>query len=333
MTEPLKDISSSINDNYSWVDSLPFFPELLKRIKIILIIILTNRHHLIKSIRDQRKNAITKIIRYYQNFKLINKLKKEFLIRKIIEERKKSIIKIQRHVKYFLNKILLKKIIRKEKGRYIIVCHKSNVLTLSIRLFTDYKDNSKSKIYPMTYCPFRKYYVFGIPKTKFILADKNKKIVNFNFIYNGNNFFEDYYKIVDFYGKKVHTINFSQIDKNIEEKNCKKFCVINDNINSLYLNIKKQQSYSNTKDTFLNFSSDEEEEKKTSRKTSKDLNGNKKQKFYRKKKKDKTYNLKSSNLLKLKPILKDKNLVRRNGKRSCSIIERHVQFGTVTFSY
>lgn len=335
MTELLKDISSSTNDTYSWVHSLPFFPELLKRIKIILIIILVNRHHLIKSIKDQRKNAIKKIIRCYQNYKLINKLKKEFLIRKIIEDRKQSIIKIQRYFKYFLNKKLLKKIIRKEKGRYIIICHKSNVLTLSIKLFTDYKDNSKSEIYPMRYCPFRKYYVFGIPKTKFILADKEKKIVNFNFIYKGNIFFEDHYKIVDFNGKKVHTTNFSHIDKNIAESNFIKFCkstVIDDN-NSLCLKVKKQQSCLIKKDMVLDFSSDEEEEKKTSRKTSKDLNGNKKQKFVRKKKKGKTYNLKSSKVFKFPSILKDKNIIRKNARRSCSIIERHVQFGTVTFSY
>jgi hypothetical protein len=105
MAEIIKNNQPSLNESHSWVLSLPFFPELLKRIKIILLIHLTNKKNLFRSIRNQRINAVNKIIRAYKNFKLINQIKREYFLRKIISDRKKSIIKIQRQVKYYLNRL------------------------------------------------------------------------------------------------------------------------------------------------------------------------------------------------------------------------------------
>ena len=69
---------------------------------------------------------------------------------------------------------------------------------ISIKIFTDYKDSDQSSVWPMRFCPIRKYFFFPIPKTKFVLAKKNNKIVNFNFVHNGNIFYCDCYKIIDF---------------------------------------------------------------------------------------------------------------------------------------
>ena len=341
MAELLNKKQLSINENYSWVYSLPFFPQLIKRIKIILLIHLTNRHYLIKSIRSQRINAANKIIRAYKNFILINQMKREFFIRKIISDRKNSIIKIQRYIKYYFNRKLLKSIIRKEKGCYTIICNKSNVAKISIKIFTDYKDSDKSTICPMRFCPFRNIFFFPIPKTKFILADKNNKIVNFNFIYKGNIFFDDYYKIKDFNGKKVHTVNFSEFDI-IEEKNFSKKIendFKNDDCYNLSHKTKRYKSSSviknnnNNNNNIIDFSSDEEEENKRSRKASKDLLDVKKKKYDRGKKKGRTCKIKNPCLLGLTSILKERNCDRKYRKRRYTIGERHVQFGTVTFSY
>ena len=337
MAEIIKNNQPSLNESHSWVLSLPFFPELLKRIKIILLIHLTNKKNLFRSIRNQRINAVNKIIRAFKNFKLINQIKREYFLRKIITDRKKSIIKIQRQVKYYLNRLLLKKILRLENGCYTIICNKTNVAKISIKIFTDYKDSDQCSVWPMRFCPIRKYFFFPIPKTKFVLAKKNNKIVNFNFIHNGNIFYCDCYKIIDFNGKKVHSVNFSNLDI-IEENNrtkeiIKAFNNDNCNCNSLSYKTKRQKSSLLVqKNKIIDFSSDEEEVKKSSRKTSKDLFENKKQKFKRRNKKNKTCKISKLRFLKIAPILKERNLERKN-RRSYSIAERHVQFGTVTFSY
>ena len=93
----------------------------------------------------------------------------------------------------------------------------------------------------------------------------------------------------------------------------------------------RQKSRINNKEPLLSFSSDDELEKKSSRKISKDSNGGKKKKFERRKSKGKTCKLKKPNCMKIISILKERNTEGR--KRSCTIHTRHVQFGTVTFSY
>lgn len=322
--------NSNINNCKSWVYSLPFFSELLKRIRVILLLHFANKNKLIKLIQRERLEAIKKIIRAYKNYKLINQFKKEFVIRKIIAERKKAIIKIQNNFKRYLNRLKLKAILKKENKCYtIICCNKTNLTKISIKFFIDYQDASKTMIVPMQYCPLRKYFVLQIPKTKFVLADQNNKIVRFNFLYKGNIFFdEEQYSIVDFKGKRVHEINFSQYDK--------RKCLL---INKLFLNEKtilfRQKSHYIRKESLLSFSSDDENEKNSFRKRSKDSNENGKQKFERNKKKGKTCKLKNSNFFKIIPILKDGQIERQKRRKRRTTInpERHVKFGTVTFSY
>lgn len=333
MSDSFKNQEINIINKTSWVYSLPFFPELIKRVKIILLIHLAIKNKLIKLIQGQRLNAISIIIRSYKHFKLINQLKKEYFIRKIISERKKAIIKLQNNIKYYLLKIKLKKILRKDKGSYTIICNKSNVGKIHVKIFTDYFDNNKSMIFKMKYCPIRKIFFLPIPKTKFVLAKKEYKIVRFLFLYDGNTFFEEeLYKLVDFNGKQVHEINFSEYDEINNKIN------INDTEDEdemQGLSYKKStEKPSNVYNDYtpLSFSSDEEKEKKNSRKESKDSNEIKKQKFERVKKKGKTCKLRNPKYLKIISILKGKNFGRRKG--SCPFDnERHVRFGTVTFSY
>ena len=335
MDGKIKTNEKDIAKNYSWVYSLPFFPKLLQKVKILLLIYSAYKNKLIKLIQQQRLNAIKKIINAYKKHKLINEIKREYFLRKIISERKKAIILLQKKVRYYLLKLKLKDIIRKDKGCYTIICNKSNVCKISIKIFTDYNNSEKSIIIPMRYCPIRHYFYFPIPKTKFVLADKNNKIVHFHFIHNGNIFYdENQYKLIDFYGKKVHEINFSNYDNNCN-------CYTNNPINKiisksiieefegLSYKFQKQKSSINSKEiSLLDFSSDEDD-KMGSRKASKDSNGIKKHKFERKKNKLRTCKLKKPNCLKLISILKERNTGGR--KRSCTI--RRVRFGTVTFSY
>ena len=323
-------INNNINKNKSWVYSLPFFSELLKRMKVILCLHLAYKNKLIKLIQNQRLEAIKKIIRAYKNYKLINQIKKEFVVRKIIAERKKAIIKIQNNFKHYLRRLKLKAILKKENKCYtIICCNKPNVTKISVKIFIDYQDISKTIILPMQYCSLRKYFVLQIPKTKFVLADRNNKIVRFNFLYKGNIFFdEEQYSIVDFKGKRVHEINFSQYD----EKKCHLLNKKSSNENTLLFI--KQKSHHIGKESLLSFSSDDENEKNGFRKKSKDSNGNGKPKFERNKKKGKTCKLKNSNALKIISILKDSQIERQKRRRRCTLNpERHVKFGTVTFSY
>ena len=344
MNENLKNTEITLNEkyiknNYSWVYSLPFFPKLLKRVKIISSIHMTNKNKLIKIIQKQRLDAIRKIIKAYRKFKLINQIKTEYIIRKVISERKNAIIKIQRNFKYFLKRSKVKQIIKKEKKCYIIVCNKTNVTKISIKFFTDYKNVDKTMVLPMQYCPIRKYFILRIPKTKFVLANKDNKIVHFNFLYNGNIFFdEDQYKIVNFNGKKVHEINFSKYDEinqsnNYQNKNNEENLLQQKNKLSYNLVSRHKSSYINT-ENLLDFSSDDEvEEKNKIRKLSKDSNGLKKPKYFRHKKKGKTLKLKSLGFLKIISILKDSNIDRKKRRKSTINPERHVKFGTVTFSY
>lgn len=341
MSNCLINKENEIKEKYSWVYSLPFFPNLIKRIKTILLLHLAIKSKLIKMIKNQRINAVTKIITAYKKHKLINQIKKEYFIRKIISDRKNAIIKIQNNIKNYLNKLKLKEIIRKEKSTYTIICNKTNLAKISVKIFTDYYDNEKSMILPMKYCPIRKYFILQIPKTKFVLAKEDSKIVRFYFIYNGNMFFEEeQYKLVDFKGKKVHEVNFSNYDKNLYDNDniycnfkCKKYYnSIDEDIQGLsYKSPTRQKSSLINKESLLHFSSDEENEKKNSRKTSKDSSGLRKHKFERNKSKGKTCKLKIPKYLKIVSILKERNYDRR--KRSCTINERHVKFGTVTFSY
>ena len=338
MSDSIINKKNEITNKKNWVYSLPFFPDLLKRIKVIILIHLAIKNKLIKIIQNQRLNAVSKIITAYKNYKLINQIKKEYFIRKIISERKKAIIKIQNYVKYYLTKLKLKEIIRKEKGSYTIICNKSNVAKISLKIFTDYCDNDKSMILPMKYCPIRKYFILSIPKTKFILAQKDCKIVRFNFIYKGNMFFEEeQYKLVDFNGKKVHEINFSDYDNIHDNLDYKKYYSnIDEDIQGLSYKSHKsptrQKSSTYNKEPVLDFSSDEENERKSPRKVSKDSNGQKKQNFERSKNKGKTCKLKNPKYLKIISILKERNFDRR--KRSYNISnEKRVKFGTVTFSY
>ena len=333
MDEKIKTNQNTTVKNYSWVYSLPFFPKLLQKIKVLLLIYSAYKNKLIKLIKQQRLNAITKIINAYKKYKLINEIKREYFLRKIISERKNAIILIQKKVKYYLLKLKLKDIIRKDQSCYTIICNKTNVGKMSIKIFTDYNNSDKSMIIPMRYCPIRNYFFFPIPKTKFVLADKDNKLVHFHFISNGKIIFdENQYKLIDFYGKKVHEINFSNYDhcntnnpiNKINSKN------IIEEFDQLSYKFKKQKSSINSKElSLLNFSSDEDLDKICSRKASKDSNGVKKQKFQRNKNKGKTCKLKKPNCLKLISILKERNTGGR--KRSCTI--RRVRFGTVTFSY
>ena len=323
-------VNNNINKSKSWVYSLPFFSELLKRMKVILLLHLASKNKLIKLIQSQRLEAIKKIIRAYKNYKLINQIKKEFVVRKIIAERKKAIIKIQNNFKNYLRILKLKAILKKENKCYtIICCNKTNVTKISVKIFIDYQDMSKTMVLPMKYCPLRKYFVLQIPKTKFVLAEQNSKIVRFNFLYKGNTFFdEDQYSIIDFKGKRVHEINFSQYDK-------KKCHLINKNfLNENTLSFIKQKSHYIRNESLLSFSSDDDNDKIGLRKFSKDSNGNGKPKFVRNKKKGKTCKLKNSNALKIISILKDGQIERQKRRRRCTLNpERHVKFGTVTFSY
>lgn len=333
MSECVQNKENNIKDKNYWVYSLSFFPELLKRVKIILLIHFAIKKKLIKLIQNQRLNSISIIKKAYKHFKLINQLKKEYFIRKIISDRKKAIIKLQNNIKYYLIKIKLKKILRKDKGSYTIICNKSNVGKLHVKIFTDYFDNNKSMIFKMKYCPIRKIFFFSIPKTKFVLAKKDCKIVRFIFLYDGNIFFEEeLYKLVDFNGKQVHEINFSKYDEIINENNIND---IGDEDEMQGLSYKKstEQKLNLYNDyTPLSFSSDDENNNKNSKKESKDSNEIKKQKFERAKRKGKTCKLRNPKYLKIISILKGRNFERRKG--SCPFDnERHVKFGTVTFSY
>ena len=334
MKAKIKNNENTITKNNSWVYSLTFFPKLLKKTKILLLIYSAYKNKLIKLIQQQRLNAISKIINAYKKYKLINEIKREYFLRKIISERKKAILLIQKKVKYYLFKLKLKDIIRKDKSCYTIICNKSDVGKISIKIFTDYNNSDKSMIIPMKYCPIRHYFFSPIPKTKFVLADKDNKIVHFHFIVNGKIFFdENQYKLIDFYGKKVHEVNFSNYDKcytNIPINKSNEKNIIEEFNELSYKFPQRQNSSLNSKElTLLNFSSDEDFDKNDSRKVSKDSNGIKKPKFERNKSKGKTCKLKKPNCLKLISILKERNTGGR--KRSC--IVKRVQFGTVTFSY
>ena len=330
--------------NLSWVYNLPFLSELIKRVKIILLLHITNKHKLLQIIRNQRLNAATRIISSYKKYKYFNQIKKEYFIRKLISERKKAIIKIQRNARYYLMRLKIKKIIRKENGCYSIFCDKINATRISVKIFTNYNNNEENMIFPMKYCPIRKYFIFLIPKTKFILAKKDMKIIRFYFIYNGNSFFfDEQYKLVNFKGKIVHEINFSQYDNlinEINEKNCHKksdkvekkgSSCKTDNFNS-----KRQKSTLFNKESIsiLNFSSDEEDEKLNT-KGSKEVSEQKKEKFERKKKKGKSCQVIDSAKLKIVSILKNRNSEGRKKRRGSCLTydEPHVKFGTVTFSY
>lgn len=332
MSQCLQNNENNVIKKNSWVYSLPFFPELIKRVKIILLIHLAIKKQLIKLIQSQRLNAISIIIRSYKHFKLINQLKKEYFIRKIISDRKNAIIKLQNNIKYYLIKIKLKKILRKDKGSYTIIYNKSNVGKIHVKIFTDYLDNTKSMIFKMKYCPIRKIFFFPIPKTKFVLAKKDCKIVRFVFLYDGNIFFEEeLYKLVDFNGKQVHEINFSKYDEIINENNITNIGEEDEMQGLSYKKSTEQKSNVYNDYTPLSFSSDDENEK-NSRKESKDSNEIKMKKFERAKRKGKTCKLRNPKYLKIISILKGRNFERRKG--SCPFDNgRHVQFGTVTFSY
>lgn len=334
MSEIKKNKEINNSNCYSWVYSLQFFPDLIKRIKVILLIHSANKNKIIKLIQNQRINAASKIIRAYKNFKFINQLKQEYFIRKIISDRKKAIIKIVNNLKYYLNKLKLKKALRIEKSSYTIFCTKPNVAKISIKIFTDYNNIDNHKTILMNYCPITKYFICPIPKTKFVLAHKDSKIVRFHFIHDGNIFYqEEHYKLVDFKGQKVHEINFSMYDNVINTNNIyKKYnSNVDEDLKGLsYKSSSRQKSTLFNNELVLDFSSDEDENK-CSRKTSKDSNGQKKQKFIRGKRKGKTCKLKNTNSIKIISILKERNCERR--KRRHSVCERHVQFGTVEFSY
>lgn len=329
MNDSINNKEKRMNDNKSWVLSLPFYPKLLKRIRIIVFLHLTVKSKILEIIQHQRLNAIKKIIKAYRNFKLINKIKKEYIIHRLISERKKAIIKIQNRIRYYLIKLKLKKIIRKEKGSYTIICDRPNVAKISVKIFTDLYSLNQSMILPMNYCPIRKFFTLPIPKIKFVLAQQDNKKVRFIFIHNGNTFYdENKYEIIQFCGEKVHEINFSDYDSINNTKNIiKKFDEdIKDDLS--YKMPQRQKSCKNEcKEPFLNFTSDEES-KNNSRKSSKDSDEIKRKKFERKRKKGKTCKSKKSNCFGIISILKERK-ERKRGKRS-STVKRRVNFGTVT---
>ena len=84
MDGKIKTNEKDIAKNYSWVYSLPFFPKLLQKVKILLLIYSAYKNKLIKLIQQQRLNALKKIINAYKKHKLINEIKREYFLRKII---------------------------------------------------------------------------------------------------------------------------------------------------------------------------------------------------------------------------------------------------------
>ena len=160
MDENIKNKENIKKKDYSWIYTLPFFPKLVKKIKIILLLYNEYKNKLIKLIQQQRINAINKIFNSYKKYKLVNALKKEYFIRKVISERKNAIILIQRNLKYYFHKLKLKEIIRKDKGCYTIICNKCDAAKICIKIFTDYDNSDKNMILPMKYCPIRNYFFF-----------------------------------------------------------------------------------------------------------------------------------------------------------------------------
>ena len=125
----------------------------------------------------------------------------------------------------------------------------------------------------------------------------------------------------------MHEVNFSQYD----ERKCNLINKMFSSGKNIYL---KQKSHLIKKERLISFSSDDENDENGLRKKSKDSFGNGKQKFERKVKKGKTCKLKNSNYLKIISILKDSQIERQKRRRRCTLNpERHVKFGTVTFSY
>ena len=94
MDENIKNKENIKKKDYSWIYTLPFFPKLVKKIKIILLLYNEYKNKLIKLIQQQRINAINKIFNSYKKYKLVNALKKEYFIRKVISERKNAKFKI-----------------------------------------------------------------------------------------------------------------------------------------------------------------------------------------------------------------------------------------------
>jgi hypothetical protein len=136
-----------INKNY-----LNKFKEKTKNHKIV-------RHHIIRHILGIRKEAIRKILKFFQNFSIIIKLKKKMIIQRILSERDRYCRVLQNYMRTYMIRSLVKKILEKQKEYFTIVCNIKNSKNVSLDVFMN--DGTKTNL-KFEYCKIRKIYVLYI---------------------------------------------------------------------------------------------------------------------------------------------------------------------------
>ena len=196
------DTEIPISEKFSILVSVKILNEISRILKII---------YLFKKIRQNRKNACSKISALYKAYIFRKKFKLNYLIIKIINWRNLNASKIIAHIRGYIVRKNIKEILEKKEDNYIIYSSLSNNKMLYFKINNNYED----KIY-FEFCKVLNCFVFYLPYTQRNLS--KKKISGF--FYN-----ERYNKLTDdLYGKNEkgeNVINFPKIikknDKNIDE--------------------------------------------------------------------------------------------------------------------
>ena len=167
---------------------------------------------LIKQILIKRNESIIKIQNFIRKIQIQKKLKEFSIIKKILLIRKIAVKKIIDNYLDFKRFTALKKLINKVKNCYSISPSINNITNMFIKVFYDQRNYKKYKIFKLNFCPFRKKYVFDIPKKKFI---KSNKLFKFVFLINNKPFIDKNYKCILINGIIMNTINFKEYDEKI----------------------------------------------------------------------------------------------------------------------
>lgn len=271
-------------------------------------------------ILKQRKEAAEKILRNYLLYKKRKAFaqKKNLLIQKIINTRKISCIKIQRKWRNFE----IKNLVQNEKSNYILWINTIYPNELKIKIY--FEDGTNS-IKQMSYCHFRKFFYFYIPKSK----NKNeRKKIRFQFLCKDKIYYNKIYSKIQLNGEQIQEVIFGEKIFEIEKPNIitptKTIASISysrkgsvSTINSDYF---EECGLNFDNDNFCNFMSH-------NKIMSDDDNFNSSRKFVRRSKKTATCILSKNPLL--TSILKERNPNRRKTITG----QKMVKFGDVVFSY
>jgi hypothetical protein len=139
-------------------------------------------------------------------------MKKIIIFKFILQTRIENEKILFKYIKEFLHRKKIRKLIERNKDYYFIVPGEKlqNISNLKIKFFFDSK---KSEIYPLKFCPYRKFYYFEFKR---III--RKLLYKFYFIFNGNKMIDIKYKIMN--TKKDGFINVINL-KEVQEKEFK----------------------------------------------------------------------------------------------------------------